>query len=356
MVFGRVQQSVQSKYCLGLLIAVRLSRHLASVLLLCSLPAHAQLSQPDGGKLERGSLPLRWLSQGPKCMEIPAWQVHEYNPDFFLLRQSPCTDYEKPFLFLIFGRDKALLLDTGSRDGDLGPTLRATVRSWLERNGRATIPLIVAHTHEHEDHTWGDRSVLAINDPAMPVTLVPAEVEATKKFFGIAHWPSDTGHIDLGGRVLDLVPLPGHSAASVAFYDRKTGILLAGDSLYPGRIYIRDFPAFQASIERLLQFTEGKPIAHILGNHIEQTTTPFVDYPVGTLYQPDEHPLALGRGALLELDAALVSMHGQPRRLALRDFSIWPSGPAFTGAKEEADYTRHLDQEKRERWDHTKTR
>src|ERR1700736_1734113 len=65
----------------------------------------AQLSEPDGGTIERGTLPTHWLSQGSKCMEIPEWQVHEYNPNFFILRQSPCTDYEKPFVFLFFGKD-----------------------------------------------------------------------------------------------------------------------------------------------------------------------------------------------------------------------------------------------------------
>jgi hypothetical protein len=75
----------------------------------------AQLPEPDGGTIERGTLPAHWLSQGSKCMEIPEWQVHEYNPNFFILRQSPCTDYEKPFVFLFFGKDKALLADTGSR-------------------------------------------------------------------------------------------------------------------------------------------------------------------------------------------------------------------------------------------------
>ena len=115
-------------------------------------PAFAQFPQPDGGNLERGTLPAHWLSQQPKCMEIPEWQVHEYNPNFFILRQSPCTDYEKPFVFLFFGKDKAMLVDTGSRNGELTPMLQLTIKNWLKRNGRTSIPLIVTHTHEHEDH------------------------------------------------------------------------------------------------------------------------------------------------------------------------------------------------------------
>ena len=54
------------------------------------------------------------------------------------------------------------------------------------------------------------------------------------------------------------------------------------------------------------------------------------NYPVGTMYQPQEHELALSRGSLLELEDALLSLHGVPQRLALRDFSVWPSGPKFS--------------------------
>src|SRR5260221_14490788 len=90
---------------------------LTMLLGLSANPASAQFSQPDGGNLERGALPAHWYSQDPKCMEIPQWQVHEYNPNFIILRQSPCTDYEKPFIFLMFGKEKALLADTGSPDG-----------------------------------------------------------------------------------------------------------------------------------------------------------------------------------------------------------------------------------------------
>jgi hydroxyacylglutathione hydrolase len=314
---------------------------------------HAQLPQPDGGTLERGVLPEKWLSQGPKCMQIPEWQVHEYNPNFFILRQSPCTDYEKPFIFLIFGKDKAMLVDTGSRNGNLAPSIQWIVKNWLTRNQRTSIPLIVTHTHAHGDHIFGDKALQAMNDPAIPVTFVAPEIEATKKFFEIDAWPTGTGHIDLGARILDIVPIPGHNNVSIAFYDRNTGVLLSGDSLYPGRLYVQDFAAFQASTERLIKFTEGKPVAHILGNHIEQTSTPFLDYPVGTIYQPNEHELALSRGSLLEVEDALLAMHGTAKRVALRDFSVWPQGQSFAVPGERAKSAQHMKEEKEKMWDHS---
>jgi hydroxyacylglutathione hydrolase len=303
----------------------------AATLLLapCAQIARAQLPQPDGGNIRPGILPKQWMTGGPKCMESPEWQIHEYNHDLYILRQSGCTDYEKPFIYLLFGDDRALLLDTGSRNGDLVPTLQRVVKNWLQRTKRESIPLVVVHSHSHSDHVAGDADVQAMRDPAIPVTFVPAEVEATKRFYKITNWPDDIGQVDLGNRVIDLIPIPGHDIVSVALYDRQAAILFAGDSLYPGRLYVHDLADFQKSTERMIHFTEGKVVAHILGNHIEETRTPYLDYPIGTMYQPNEHELSLSRGALLELEDALVSLHGKPARLALRDFSIWPVGPTF---------------------------
>src|SRR6202047_2601955 len=101
----------------------------------------AQLPEPNSVAFEPGALPKQWATGGPKCMELPEWQIHEYNPDLYILRQSGCTDYEKPFVFLFFGADRALLLDTGSRRGNLAAQIQLTVHRWLLRNNRAGIPL-----------------------------------------------------------------------------------------------------------------------------------------------------------------------------------------------------------------------
>ena len=94
----------------------------------------AQAPEPDGGGMERGVLPASWPPSGPKCMEVPDWQVHEYNPDLYIIRQSGCLDYEKPFLYLIFGRERGLLLDTGSRNFPAADMVENVVGKWLTRN------------------------------------------------------------------------------------------------------------------------------------------------------------------------------------------------------------------------------
>ena len=273
--------------------------------------------------LETGVLPASWITGGPNCLEVPDWQVHEYNSGFYILRESGCTNYEKPFLYLIFGRDRALLVDTGAGEIDTAAFVRKLMAGWLKRNQRASMPLLVVHSHGHGDHVAGDKGFNGLAD----VTLVPAAVEAEQKAFGIANWPDQPGMIDLGDRILDVLAIPGHQPAHVAYYDRKTGILLTGDHLYPGRLYISDFATYVASTRRLVQFTETRPVAHILGCHIEQSSTPYVDYPVGTTYQPHEHSLELGRAHLLELLAGLEALQGKPAKVPLREFTIFPREP-----------------------------
>jgi hydroxyacylglutathione hydrolase len=158
------------------------------------------------------------------------------------------------------------------------------------------------------------------------VQLVLAKVDDLQKAFGIKSWPTDIVPIDLGNRVVDLIPIPGHDVAGIALYDRQTGILLTGDSFYPGRLYVGDaeFATFQASHQRMVDFTADKPVAHIFGTHIEQTNTPFVDYPRGTTYQPEEHTLELTRGVLLELNEAMKKLGGKLDRVVLRDVILSP--------------------------------
>jgi hydroxyacylglutathione hydrolase len=283
------------------------------------LIAASQIAQPDGGGVDRGSLPPSWTT-GASCPETPVFRTHAYNDDFIILRQSACTNFEKPFLYLLFGGRSALLVDTGAESADVSGAVRSAMQTWSQHHGGRTLPLIVVHSHGHGDHVAGDPQF----EHASNTTLVAATPEVLRQFFRLQNWPNEIGSFDLGDRLVDIIPIPGHQPASIAIYDRKTGVLLTGDTLYPGRLYVRDGSAYAASIHRLVEFTRGKVVTHVLGAHIENARTPYVDYPEGTKYQPEEHALELGRAHLLELDQELQQMNGQIVRRAMRDFTIWP--------------------------------
>jgi glyoxylase-like metal-dependent hydrolase (beta-lactamase superfamily II) len=285
--------------------------------------APAAPTHPASAFVEPGVLPDRWNVSGPKCMEMPAWQVHEYNPNFFILRQSGCIHYEKPFLYLIFGKDKALLEDTGAGQIETAPFVMDLVAKWGKRNDKTgPVPLIVVHSHAHGDHTAGDTTFSGQPN----TTVVPKSLAGIQAQFSISPWPSDEGMIDLGGRVLDVLAIPGHETQHIAIYDRKTGLLLTGDTLYPGLLFINDWATYRTSVKRLAQFAGAHPIAYVLGAHIEMTATPKQVYPYGTTYQPNEHVLQLSAAHVTELDAALTQLGATPpaQPVAHDDFVIDP--------------------------------
>jgi len=288
----------------------------ALVALLLSGPVLRAVTQAPA---EPGVLPPQWTAEKNDCPNVPPFLVHEYTDTFIILRQSGCTNFEKPFLYLLLGSKQALLVDTGASGGDVSGTLGDLLARHAQRRGQTPLPLLAVHSHGHSDHTAGD-SVLK----AKGIRVVEAKPTALAEFFKLQGWPRETAQFDLGDRVIHVVPIPGHQEASIAIYDERTRILLTGDTLYPGRLYIRDGKAFAESIDRLVEFTANHPVAHVLGAHIENTRTPFADYPEGTSFQPEEHALELGRAHLLELQDALRQMGGVLQRRSLRDFTVWP--------------------------------
>lgn len=253
----------------------------------------------------------------------PATQVQALDGDTFVIRQSVRTNFEAPFLYVLFGRDKALLIDTGAQGGRIRPTIDGLVTHWLAAHKRASIPLIVAHSHSHGDHVAGDA---AFRDRPL-TTLVghkPADVAA---FFGIARWPDRIVTFDLGGRALSILPTPGHQAAAIMVYDPRLKLLLSGDTLYPGRLYVpvNFLGDDRASIDRLAAFAARHPIRAALGAHIEMTRTPGRDYLHEAATHPDEHPLELPASSIAELRAGLTARLDVPEQPQVHDhFIIYP--------------------------------
>lgn len=288
---------------------------------ICAASLRARQGASD--RVEAGTLPPRWSAADPACDRAAPFLVHHYTPTFAIIRQSGCTNFEKPFLYLLQGSREALLVDTGASGADATAIVDVVPRERAGGPNVDPLPLVVVHSHGHGDHTAGDAAFRR-----RPRTrVIDAAPDALRELFAIGNWPADIGHYDLGDRIVDAIPIPGHQPASIALYDRRTGVLLTGDTLYPGRLYVRDAPAFAASIDRLVAFSASRTIAHVLGAHIENTRTPFVDYPEGTKFQPDEHALELGRAHLLELQDGLKTMAGRMERRTYRDFTIWPVTP-----------------------------
>ncbi len=130
--------------------------------------------------LEAGVLPASWAVLGPECVSGRDFRAHEYNPTFIIIRQSGCTHYEKPFLYLLIGTDEALLFDTGAPGANLRPTINALMQG-RQAPGGGPLPLLVLHSHGHGDHVVGD-GVLATRPNTR---LIAAQPTAIAQFFGL---------------------------------------------------------------------------------------------------------------------------------------------------------------------------
>ncbi|HEV8411636.1 MAG TPA: MBL fold metallo-hydrolase [Gemmatimonadaceae bacterium] len=284
----------------------------------CSTPSASV--QP---RFQSGAVPAAWYAGGRDCAGRPDFNVQAYNDGLFILRQAACKNYEKPFIYLIVGTERALLIDTGAGKVDVVTPVDSLVRAAAKRQGASTLQLIVAHSHAHGDHIAGDTQFVGRAN----TVLVGRDSAAVRAFFNINRWPQDQGTIDLGHRVLDVVAIPGHQPASIAVYDRLTGVLFTGDTFYPGRLYVRDTAAYAQSVARLLAFANAHRVTHFLGAHVENSSTPGVDYPVGTVDQPNEHGLDMTHAQLVELDSVVQTMRGHFVRTIRRDFTVWPQTP-----------------------------
>lgn len=154
---------------------------------------------------------------------------------------------------LIIGAEKALLIDTGYGHPDLLPEIRKLTDK----------PLIVMNSHLHPDHSNGNKLFAQVYvgsgdlpgdapspDQAAVNTLSKGLDAGRLSLFWrivrkkakemLAGFQTDLGQaehlvlpemIDLGGRVLHIMDLPGHSPGSVIVLDPQDRAIYTGDAI-----------------------------------------------------------------------------------------------------------------------------
>lgn len=254
-----------------------------------------------------GALQVTWDNGAADCQAHPGrpLQVQAYDARTYLLRESLCQTYEGPFVYLLIGTDKALLIDSGDVDDARKVPLASTVLGLLPQHDGKRLPLLVVHTHSHLDHRAGDAQFAGQDG----VTVMGSELTQVIDGLGFHRWPDDVAHIDLGGRIVDVIPTPGHTASHVSYYDGATGLLFTGDFFLPGRLVIDDVAADGDSAKRLVAFAQNHNVTAVLGGHVELDRHGHVE-PMGSNWHPDEAPLALTRDDLLTLPAIIDSFNG----------------------------------------------
>ena len=133
------------------------------------------------------------------------------------------------------------------------PEEREELKTVIEKTGLT--PVLLLNTHCHLDHVFGNRFAnrtwgleLEIHRGELPVL---EQFPITCQMYGIpdaetspapAHFLEAGDIVAFGTTRLEVLFTPGHSPASLSFYCREEGFVLAGDVLFFESIGRTDFP------------------------------------------------------------------------------------------------------------------
>ena len=225
--------------------------------------------------------------------EKKKWRVGPYEIEAITPTVYAIDTDEDESMYLVIGKEKALMIDTGSNKTPLMPIIQ----------GLYPGPVELALTHAHFDHMYH-------SDAFSKVYLHQDDINAWKKILGLIvfvssaasgkkpkHYPVKTytplregDVLSLGDRDLKVILAPGHTPGSILLADEKEKLLFTGDAIGSGNYCWMWMPG-------CLTLTEyRKTLAHL-----KEVLAPYRDYIMlgGHRRQgmeeenPDSHPLTM---------------------------------------------------------------
>ncbi len=142
--------------------------------------------------------------------------------------------------FLLVGEERALLIDSGMNVHNARDIA----------SGLTDLPITLINTHADTDHVGS-------NGQFASFYMHPADEPDYRRKNGQGEiLPVRSGDVlELGGRTLEILHIPGHTPGSVALLDTLHRALISGDSIQNGRIFMfgrsRDMKSYIDSLERL---------------------------------------------------------------------------------------------------------
>jgi glyoxylase-like metal-dependent hydrolase (beta-lactamase superfamily II) len=209
--------------------------------------------------------------------------------------------WQEVISYLILGKEKAALLDTGMGIKDISKVVKQLT----------DLEIIVVHSHTHFDHVGDDhrfetiyvfgedRAVQRLVD-GQPNEALRHDMKADlfrkgypdgfdpdayqiypiqeEKIHKLRH--GDV--IDLGGRKLEVLHTPGHSPDSIMLFDRENRMLFTGDTFYPDWLFAffddewgnSNLDVYEATMKEVAKL-EPK-LDYLLPSHNEALVTPAV--------------------------------------------------------------------------------
>jgi glyoxylase-like metal-dependent hydrolase (beta-lactamase superfamily II) len=265
-----------------------------------------QIPRPEYARLEHVSLADTWF------------EVFKVAPEVFAIYEPHQS--EETIGYLILGKRRALLFDTGMGIGNLKKLTLSLTK----------LPIIVLNSHTHNDHVgdnWQFGTVYGMDTDFTRQSAKGSTTDARAEIasgqicgrlpygfdptryatrpWKISKWMHDGDRIDLGGRTLEIIATPGHTPDAICLFDRANGLLFTGDTYYPGTVWIyrpeTDLAAYGDSLRKLAALQPE--VKQVLGAHnvpvappsvLSQLAAPFAKVQAGQV-----QPRAAGPGKVI---------------------------------------------------------
>jgi len=229
-------------------------------------------------------------------VQDPWFEVTQLSAGLFRITEPRCHRWVRANSFLILGRERDILVDSGMGVAALRPVV----------DRLSSRPRLLFTTHAHIDHAgshpeFADCEILVhpaeADELARPgqrglrfskgsaeaiassgleaadfmVEAVPFagyDLEAYRRApVKPTQLVSEGDIVKTGDREFEVLHLPGHSSGSVALWERSNGSLFSGDAIYDGVIVDNlpgsDVEAYRTTMKRIAEL----PVTQVFGGH-----------------------------------------------------------------------------------------
>lgn len=203
--------------------------------------------------------------------------IHQLNSYSYVIDDAGAS-----CAYIVCGRDRAAVIDTVNGMEDLKQVAREIT----------SLPLVVINTHGHCDHIYGNtffdeayihpddvalhnaHFAMKRNTPVEECIKHGATMEQFEEYINAGPCPlkmiREGENIDLGGVVLEVIRMKGHTQGSICLLDRASGYFYTGDAVNKGQCWLQleesaPLPEYLRSLEALAPYRPF--IKEIHGGH-----------------------------------------------------------------------------------------
>lgn len=216
-----------------------------------------------------GLLAAPALADGPGAIATDGYfDVERIDRETYAIREP--RYWQRNVSYVLKGETRAILFDSGSGTRNIRFVAHSVTHN----------PMTVVASHLHYDHIGSHNQFEQVAMIDLPETRAatsdnwysPPILTSLWPFapgFHVTQWWKPGDAIDLGGRVIDVVHIPGHTGDSIALVDRARGYAFVGDHLFGGPLLANlpgsDLSAYLQSTRHLLR--DFPEIRTVFGAH-----------------------------------------------------------------------------------------